>query len=139
MEVSNALRRHFPDGIISASCPSRTVLDHVTSKWGVLVLLALSEGRPLRWSELRRRADGVSEKMLAQTLRILEADGLLLREARPVVPPHVEYSLTSRGEELAGHLVPLMDWIADHASAILDDAVTGSVDRNTPSTAQRTG
>lgn len=135
MEVSNALRRHFPDGIISASCPSRTVLDHVTSKWGVLVLLALSEGQPLRWSELRRRADGVSEKMLAQTLRTLEADGLLLRMARPVVPPHVEYSLTPRGEELARHLVPLMDWIADHASTILDDAAAASGDRNTPSTA----
>jgi DNA-binding HxlR family transcriptional regulator len=98
------------------------VLDHVSSKWGTLVLLALAEGDSLRWSELRRRAEGVSEKMLAQTLRTLEADGLVYRDARPVVPPHVEYSLTPRGRELAGHLVPLMDWIAEHAPAILDDA-----------------
>ncbi|MGW5241840.1 winged helix-turn-helix transcriptional regulator [Monashia sp. NPDC004114] len=122
MTVSQSLRRHFPDGVFAAGCPSRVVLDHVSSKWGTLVLLALAEGDSLRWSELRRRAEGVSEKMLAQTLRTLEADGLVDRDARPVVPPHVEYSLTPRGQELADRLVPLMDWIAEHAPAILDDA-----------------
>lgn len=119
MKVSQELRAVFPDGVFPAACPSRTVLDHVTSKWGVLVLLALSEGEPLRWSELRRRAEGVSEKMLAQTLRTLEADGLLLRDARPVVPPHVEYSLTPMGAELAERLVPLMHWIATNADEIV--------------------
>lgn len=119
MKVSQELRAVFPDGVFPAACPSRTVLDHVTSKWGVLVLLALSEGEPLRWSELRRRAEGVSEKMLAQTLRTLEADGLLLRDARPVVPPHVEYSLTPLGAELAERLVPLMHWIATNADEIV--------------------
>lgn len=116
MEVSD-LRTHFPDGVFPAGCPSRTLLDHISSKWGVLVLLALSEGEPLRWSELRRRAEGVSEKMLAQTLRTLAGDGLVDRHAQPVVPPHVEYSLTPAGEELAAHLVPLMGWIAEHAAA----------------------
>jgi DNA-binding HxlR family transcriptional regulator len=119
MRVSQTLRRHFPDGVFAADCPSRVVLDHVTSKWGTLVLLALAEGEPLRWSELRRRAEGVSEKMLAQTLRMLEADGLVHRDARPVVPPHVEYSLTAEGVDLAARLVPLMDWIADHAGDIV--------------------
>jgi DNA-binding HxlR family transcriptional regulator len=118
MEVST-LREYFPDGVFSRNCPSRIVLDHVTSKWGVLVLLALAEGRPLRWSELRRRAEGVSEKMLAQTLRTLEADGLVLRDARPVVPPHVEYSLTDRGRELADLLIPLMEWIGANAGEIV--------------------
>jgi len=127
--VSQTLRRHFPDGVFSAGCPSRVVLDHVTSKWGTLVLLALAEGEPLRWSELRRRAEGVSEKMLAQTLRVLEADGLVNRDARPVVPPHVEYSLTERGRELATRLVPLMDWIAEHAPAIVEDAGASSLTR----------
>jgi len=89
MTVSPILRRHFPDGIFSSDCPSRVVLDHVTSKWGVLILVALSGGT-LRWGELRRWAEGISEKMLAQTLRTLEADGLVSREARPVVPPHVD-------------------------------------------------
>lgn len=121
MEVSTngVLRRHFPDGVFSQNCPSRTVLEHVTSKWGGLVLLVLAEGRPVRWSELRRRAEGVSEKMLAQTLRTLVADGLVVRDARPVVPPYVEYSLTDRGQELAERYVPLMDWIADNAEAIV--------------------
>ena len=85
MKVS-ILRAQFPGGVFPSGCPSRVLLDHVTSKWGVLVLLALAEGEPLRWSELRRRAEGVSEKMLAQTLRTLEADGLVHRDAKPVVP-----------------------------------------------------
>lgn len=116
MKVSTSL---FPDGIFPANCPSRTVLDHITSKWGVLVLLALSESGTLRWSELRRRAQGVSEKMLAQTLRMLEADGLISRVARPVVPPHVEYSLTDRGNEIAALLGPLMAWIVTNAEDML--------------------
>jgi DNA-binding HxlR family transcriptional regulator len=119
MRVSQTLHHHFPDGVFASDCPSRVVLDHVTSKWGTLVLLALAEGEPLRWSELRRRAEGVSEKMLAQTLRTLETDGLVHRDARPVVPPHVEYSLTDEGQDLASRLVPLMDWIADHAADIV--------------------
>src|SRR4051812_20460096 len=129
MVVSSSLRRHFPDGVFSSGCPSRVVLDHVTSKWGTLVILALAEGEPLRWSELRRRAEGVSEKMLARTLRMLEADGLVDRDARPVVPPHVEYSLTARGVDLAERLVPLMDWIADHAPAIVGDAEAAAATR----------
>jgi len=118
---SEPLRRHFPDGVFPSGCPSRVVLDHVTSKWGVLVLVALAEGEPLRWSELRRRADGVSEKMLAQTLRTLHSDGLVDRDARPVVPPHVEYSLTPLGRDLADRLVPLMDWVAANAAQIVGD------------------
>ena len=120
MVVSNSanLRRQFPEGVFPADCPSRTVLEHVSSKWGALVLLVLSEGVPVRWSELRRRAEGVSEKMLAQTLRMLADDGLVRREARPVVPPYVEYSLTDRGRELADLFVPLMSWIADNADEI---------------------
>lgn len=124
MKVSNPLERHFPDAVFAAGCPSRTVLDHVMSKWGLLVLLSLSDGEARRWSELRRRAEGVSEKMLAQTLRTLVADGLVLRDARPVVPPHVEYSLTERGRELAALLVPLMDWVVVHAPDILEDAAS---------------
>ncbi|GGB71290.1 transcriptional regulator [Knoellia flava TL1] len=124
MKVSNPLERHFPDAVFAAGCPSRTVLDHVMSKWGLLVLLSLSDGEARRWSELRRRAEGVSEKMLAQTLRTLVADGLVLRDARPVVPPHVEYSLTERGRELAALLVPLMDWVVVHAPDIVEDAAS---------------
>ena len=126
MKVSSPLRELFPDAIFAAGCLSRTVLDHVMSKWGLLVLLSLGDGEPLRWSELRRRAEGVSEKMLAQTLRTLVADGLVLRDAKPVVPPHVEYSLTSRGLELAALLNPLMVWVVENAPDILEDAAATS-------------
>ncbi len=117
------LRAHLPeglaDGVFPAGCPSRTVLDHITSKWGVLILLALSEGEQ-RWSELRRRAEGISEKMLAQTLKTLERDGLVLRNAQPVIPPRVDYSLTERGYELSGLLVPLVTWAYNNADDILN-------------------
>src|SRR5271154_4732643 len=96
--------------VFEPDCPTRVLLDHITSRWGVLILVALSSGT-MRWGELRRWARGISEKMLAQTLRTLEADGLVLREQRPVVPPHVDYSLTDRGRELAALLLPLMECI----------------------------
>ena len=108
----------FPDQVLPAACPSRVVLDHVTSKWGVLVLVTLSEGT-LRWGELRRRVQGISEKMLAQTLRTLERDGFVHRDAQPQVPPRVDYRLTPRGEEVVALLLPLMDWIVATAGDIL--------------------
>ena len=122
MKVSAPLQEAFPDAVFEAGCPSRVVMDHVMSKWGLLVLLALSAGEPVRWSELRRRAEGVSEKMLAQTLRTLAADGFVHRDAHPVVPPHVEYSLTPRGLELTALLTPLMVWVVEHAPEIVGDA-----------------
>jgi len=121
MSVSNQvteLRRRFDAEIFPAQCPSRMVLDHVTSKWGVLVLAALAE-EPRRWGELRRIAEGISEKMLAQTLKTLERDDLVHREAHPVIPPRVDYSLTPRGEELAALLVPLLAWVIDHADEMV--------------------
>ncbi|WP_088321123.1 helix-turn-helix domain-containing protein [Kineosporia sp. R_H_3] len=115
------LQTYFPDRVLSSACPSRVVLDHVTSKWGVLVLVSLAD-RTLRWGELRRSVEGVSEKMLAQTLQVLERDGLVHRLALPVIPPHVEYSLTDLGVELVGHLLPLMGWLAANAPAIVENA-----------------
>lgn len=106
------------DGVFPAQCPSRTLLDHVTGKWGVLVLLALGGGT-LRWSELRRCIEGISEKMLAQTLKTLEADGLVQRVAQPVVPPHVEYSLTDPGRDVHDRLRPLMEWVAANADRVV--------------------
>jgi len=99
--------------VMVADCPSRLVLGHITSRWGVLVLVMLLE-RTHRFSELRRAVGGVSEKMLAQTLDALTYDGLVLRVARQVVPPHVEYSLTPLGREAAERLEVLVDWIEDN-------------------------
>jgi DNA-binding HxlR family transcriptional regulator len=119
--VSNqvsVLDRMMVDGKLAADCPSRVVLDHVMSRWGVLLLLALSE-RTMRWGELRRVVEGISEKMLAQTLRTLETDGIVLREVTPSVPPRVDYSLTDRGAELVERLLPLLEWVADNSDAIV--------------------
>lgn len=106
--------------VFQAGCPSRTVLEHVTSKWGLLLLIALSEGEQ-RWSALRRRADGISEKMLAQTLKTLERDGLVSRHAQPTIPPRVDYSLTDRGHEVSALLVPLVAWTVENADEILGE------------------
>ncbi|MBB4677811.1 DNA-binding HxlR family transcriptional regulator [Crossiella cryophila] len=92
------------------ACPARLVLEHLTSRWGVLALAALRE-RTYRFSELRRRVNGVSEKVLAQTLQTLERDGLVLRTAYPEVPPRVEYRLTASGREAAELLSGLVDWV----------------------------
>jgi len=127
-EQVRELRSYFDDGVPEPACPSRVVLDHVTSKWGVLVLVALA-GRTLRWGELRRTVQGVSEKMLAQALRTLESDGLVHREALPVIPPHVEYRLTDLGEDLVTRLVPLMAWLAEHSESIMAGATGEGVQR----------
>jgi len=95
---------------MAASCPSREVLAHMTSRWGVLVLIAL-EGGTRRFGELRRMVGGVSERMLAQTLQSLEGDGIVDRMAYQVVPPHVEYKLTPLGREAAEKVRSLTDWI----------------------------
>jgi DNA-binding HxlR family transcriptional regulator len=107
LPISEKLQR---GNLLAADCPSREVLKHVTSRWGVLVLMAL-EGRTRRFSELRRMIGGVSERMLAQTLQWLEGDGLVDRVAYPVVPPHVEYSLSPLGVEAAARVRSLADWI----------------------------
>lgn len=105
--LSERLRR---GDLMTAACPSREVLKHVTSRWGVLVLLAL-EARTRRFGELRRAVGGVSERMLAQTLQWLEGDGMVERVAFAVVSPHVEYSLTPLGREAAERVRVLADWI----------------------------
>ncbi len=123
MDVSFAVSRVRPglsDGKYPADCPTRVVLNHVTSRWGVLVLLSLEQGSH-RYGELRREIDGISEKMLASTLRTFEKDGIVLREAQATIPPRVDYTLTERGQEIAARLLPLMDWIVDNA----DDIVSG--------------
>lgn len=97
----------------AAGCASRVVLDHVTSKWGVLVLVALAE-RSMRWGELHRYVEGISEKMLAQTLKALEGDGFVRRESHGTVPPRVDYSLTALGTELGEVLIPLVRWVGQN-------------------------
>ncbi|RUP27711.1 MAG: transcriptional regulator [Curvibacter sp.] len=104
--------------VFSEACPSREVLRNVTSRWGVLILVALRGGTH-RFSDLRRKVNGISEKMLAQTLQTLEQDGFVLRVAHPVIPPHVEYSLTPVGQEVSRRVEDLADWIERSLPQIL--------------------
>jgi DNA-binding HxlR family transcriptional regulator len=113
--LSSKLRR---GDLFAVQCPSRDVLKHVTSRWGVLVLVALMEGTH-RFSELRRKIGGVSEKMLAQTLQSLEQDGFIDRVSHPVVPPHVEYTLTPLGKEVSRQVGSLADWIESNMPKIV--------------------
>lgn len=103
--------------VYAADCPSRVVLDRLTSRWGVLVLVALLGGTH-RFGELARKVAGVSEKMLSQTLQSLEGDGFVLREVFAEVPPRVEYSLTPLGREAAGHIRHLVDWIESNLGRV---------------------
>lgn len=114
--ITGMLRR---GEVLSPNCPSRNVLRHATSRWGVLVLVVLKTGTH-RFSALRRKIGGVSERMLAQTLQALEGDGFVRRVSLPVVPPHVEYSLTPLGLELAGKVAALADWIEINMPLIVE-------------------
>ncbi|WP_084469412.1 winged helix-turn-helix transcriptional regulator [Jiangella gansuensis] len=105
--------------VFDINCPSRGVLEHVTSRWGVLVLAALAEGS-MRFSELHRRIGGVSQKMLAQTLRTLAADGFVHREVTPATPPQVSYRLTELGSDVTQHVVGLVGWIEHKVPEILE-------------------
>jgi DNA-binding HxlR family transcriptional regulator len=121
--TSANIARELLDGwqlgnLMASDCPSRRVLSALTSRWGFLVTLALATG-PHRFSEVRRRVGGVSERMLSQALKDLEADGFVLRVAYDVVPPHVVYSLTPLGEEAAAHLTALAAWIEGNLPSIL--------------------
>ncbi|HUV98945.1 MAG TPA: helix-turn-helix domain-containing protein [Gallionella sp.] len=118
MTVSGKLSSRMSRGdLFATECPSREILKHVTSRWGVLVLVALMEDTH-RFSELRRKVGGVSEKMLAQTLQYLEKDGFINRVSHPVVPPHVEYSLTPLGEEVGNQVGALAEWIESNLPKI---------------------
>lgn len=100
------------------NCPTRRVLDTIGDRWTVLVVGSLASG-PLRYSEIAQRVDGVSQKMLTQTLRALERDGLVKRTQYPQIPPRVEYELTEAGQTLREPLQALVTWAITHMSHIL--------------------
>lgn len=105
--------------VLARDCPSRPVLGHLTGRWGALVLAGLSRG-PSRFNELRRRIDGVSEKMLAQTLQALERDGFVRREVLAVMPtPSVEYQLTDLGSSLTGRLLELIEHLESNMHDVI--------------------
>jgi len=96
------------------SCPIRDVLDHVGSRWSLLILFQL-RGRTLRFTELKREIGDISQRMLTQTLRILERDGLVSRHIYPTIPPRVDYALTDLGTSLLEPMGELLRWaVANH-------------------------
>jgi DNA-binding HxlR family transcriptional regulator len=101
----------------AADCPTRRVLDRIADKWAVLVLGLLDE-EPLRFNALRRRIEGVSQKMLSQTLKSLERDGLVSRRAFATVPVTVEYSITALGRTLAATVDGLRVWAERHIAEV---------------------
>ncbi len=103
----------------ASQCPSREMLDRIGDKWTVLVLGELADTKPRRYTALRNRLSGVSEKMLTQTLRALERDGLVRRTVHPTVPPQVEYELTALGRTLREPLHALKQWSIDHMEEVL--------------------
>ncbi|CAM5548207.1 winged helix-turn-helix transcriptional regulator [Streptomyces sp. NPDC091290] len=111
--------QQLPYNVFARTCPSRGTLEHVTGRWGGLTLGALYEGS-LRFNELRRRVDGVSEKMLSQTLHALERDGLVHRDAQPTNPPRVDYELTPLGRGVAERLMSLIQFVEGQ----MDDVLT---------------
>ncbi|GAB2581839.1 helix-turn-helix domain-containing protein [Streptomyces capparidis] len=101
-----------------AECPTRQLLDRIADKWVSLAVTALADG-PHRYSELARRLAGVSQKMLTQTLRNLERDGLVVRTVTPAVPVRVDYALTPLGENLAGLMRSIKGWAEEHMDEVL--------------------
>lgn len=97
----------FGYDVFASACPSRSALDHITGRWGMLALGALADG-PMRFNALARRVEGVSQKMLAQSLQALEHDGLVHREVQSTHRLHVEYSLTDLGREMADKVLELI-------------------------------
>lgn len=116
--------------VFARACPSRHTLEVVGSKWGILTLVALFE-ESYRFNALRRRIDGVSEKMLSQTLHALERDGLVTRDVQTTIPPRVEYSLTPLGRRVAKTLHGLIELVEAEMPAI--GAARAEYDARTPS------
>ncbi len=106
-----------PPNVYAATCPTRQVLSLIGDKWTALII-GLLDDDPKRFSELQRAIDGISQKMLAQTLRRLERDGVISRTVYPEVPPRVEYELTALGGTLCAPLAAIRDWAEQHIGEI---------------------
>ncbi|HZE37987.1 MAG TPA: helix-turn-helix domain-containing protein [Stackebrandtia sp.] len=114
----------LPANVFAAECPARRALDHIAGKWTVLIIDALLDHGTLRYTDLRKRIDGISQKMLTQTLRTLQADGFVHRTMHPTIPPRVDYALTPLGRSLAEPLDALRRWTEEHINEVERARVT---------------
>ncbi|WP_300077348.1 helix-turn-helix domain-containing protein [Propioniciclava sp.] len=108
----------FPADILNQDCPSRGVLRHLTDRWTPMIVTVLADGRRARFTELRRAIEGVSPKVLTETLRSMERDGLVGREVTPSIPPRVDYWLTELGASTVAPLAALREWAEQHVSVV---------------------
>jgi len=122
MTAKCATGRHSDHDVYAAQCPCRTMLDLLANKWSALAIGSLENG-PQRFGILQRQLQGVSPKVLTQTLRRLEDYGLVDRTVYPVVPLHVEYSLTTLGKSAAAPLAALRNWVEDNMDSVKETAL----------------
>lgn len=108
----------FIPNVYDANCPTRRVLDLIADKWATLIIGLLNNEQPRRFAALQRQIGGISQKMLTQTLRSLERDGLVQRTVYPQVPPRVEYALTPLGETLCEPIAALIRWSEENIDAV---------------------
>ena len=114
------MRRKEQLNSIIEICPVRNVIARFGNKWALLVILVLSENEPIRYNELGRKIPDISSRVLSNTLRILEADGLVNRSVYQEVPPRVEYSLTDTGRSLVPIIIKLTEWAQNNMKTIID-------------------
>ncbi|NHN56785.1 helix-turn-helix transcriptional regulator [Calidifontibacter sp. DB0510] len=105
--------------VLQAACPSRSVLRHLTDRWTPMVVAVLSDG-PARFGQIRGRVEGVTAKVLTETLRSMERDGLVTRTAQATMPPRVDYELTPLGRTLVTPLAAVRSWAEQHAEQVLE-------------------
>lgn len=129
--MTNRLAEH-PFDAFDAHCPSRRLLDTIGDKWASLVIVALGVHGSLRYSELSNRIAGVSQKMLTQTLRGLERDGMVSRTVHATVPVRVDYELTALGRTLTAPIAALESWAREHIGDVI--AARERYDRGTAQT-----
>ena len=120
VETTRTPQDDLPANILASACPSRTVMRHLTDRWTPLIVAALSEQRVARFGELKAMIQGVSPKVLTQTLRSMERDGLVARKVTASIPPRVDYELTALGTTLIEPMTALRHWAQDNMQAVLE-------------------
>lgn len=118
--TTRAPQDDFPANILTGACPSRTVMRHLTDRWTPFIVAALSEQPVARFGELKAKIQGVSPKVLTQTLRSMERDGLVERRVTASIPPRVDYELTALGTTLIEPMTALRHWAQDNMQAVLE-------------------
>ena len=120
IEAARTPQDDLPANILASVCPSRTVMRHLTDRWTPFIVAALSEQPVARFSELKAMIQGVSPKVLTQTLRSMERDGLVARKVTASIPPRVDYELTALGTTLIEPMTALRHWAQDNMQAVLE-------------------